>query len=62
MLATIALWWCYVTGGFLALGVTVAAAWWSLDVVMQRLGMVKLVLAWYRDRLKAEKSKTEIAG
>lgn len=62
MLAIIALWWCYVTGGLLALGVTVCAAWWAIDVTMQRLGMVKLVLAWYRDRLKADKSKSLLPG
>jgi hypothetical protein len=62
MLETIALWWCYLTGGFLAWGFTVAAAWWALDTTMQRLGMVKLVLAWYGDRLKAEKRKTELPG
>lgn len=62
MLCTIALWWCYITGGFLALGVTAIAAWWSIDVTMQRLGYVKLFLAWYQDRLKAEKAKTTYPG
>lgn len=62
MIGTIALWWCYVTGGLLAMGITAVSAWWAIDVTMQRLGYVKLFLAWYMERLKSEKAKTDIAG
>jgi len=56
MLATIALWWCYVTGGLLALGVTAVVAWWAFDVLITRIGWTKIFIAWYRERLKSQRN------
>ena len=56
MLKTIALWWCYVTGGLLALGVTTFVAWWAFDVLITRIGWTKIFLAWYRERLKSQRN------
>jgi len=47
VLATIALWWCYITGGALALGITSVVVWWSFDNVVTRLGYTKLFIEWY---------------
>lgn len=50
MLATIALWWCYLTGGILAWGLTACAAWWAFDATATRIGWAKQIWEWRRDR------------
>jgi hypothetical protein len=50
MLGTIALWWCYLTGGALAWGFTICAAWWAFDLTATRIGWAKQIWDWRRNR------------
>lgn len=56
-LGTIALWWCYVTGGAIALALTAIALTWALDRVMVMTGNYKILLEWYWDRCKTRRGR-----
>lgn len=65
-LGTITLWWCYVTGGALALAVTAAAWIFAVDKILKATKMTRIVLEWYWDRCKGGgkiiTQKTDIGG
>lgn len=54
MLETIALWWCYIAGATLAVGVYAVIAMWAIDKAAECLNLKKEILLWYRDRAKAK--------
>lgn len=47
-LATIALWWCYITGGMLAFCVTVIVGYLTVDRVLYATGFAQKALAGHR--------------
>jgi len=52
MLCTIALWWCYVTGGLFAIAITGITAWWAFDVIATRIGWTRQILEWRYEKAK----------
>lgn len=57
MLATIALWWCYLTGGALAVAIMAAAYLFALDQLFKALKLTVLIGQWRIDKLREKRGK-----